>query len=196
MTSIVIAIPEAPPLQEQEPQITQNDYYTRDNPINATYILFWFVALLIIGSLLSFVFLVKKEKAVLAITSLASVVGIIVLASMIYLIVSQLLSIGYVADPDSLINLWLLIPVIFVTYLSYKLWNDKLFYKKYKLTFGFLTWGIILTIILSIVLFLIAIPFSDGDGFVVLVPISILFLGAIITFVLSVLGLIIDKKRK
>ncbi len=197
LTNFVIAIPEAPP-QLQEPQVDTIDAYEKENAsifTNSTYIFFWIVALVIIGLLLSFVFLIKKEKVALTIVSLASLTGIIILASMIYLTVSQILSIGYIADTDSLVNLWFLIPTIFMSYLSYKLWGDSLFYKKQKLTFGFLTWGIILTIILSMVLFLIIAPISDGDGLILLLPIIILFWGSLITFILSAIGFIIDKVK-
>jgi len=133
------------------------------------------------------------RKLAITITGLVSLIGIIILIITTFNILTQLINLGQIADPDSLeINIQIILPTIFVCYLFYNLWKKPEFYERYKLTTNLTIGGIILTIIIGI-LFFIYLIISKADLMGLLVLIAILILGAIISFILGIIGFILDK---
>jgi len=135
------------------------------------------------------------RKVALVILGLASLAGIISIISAIYLIFVQLITIGYIGDPDPIqFNIWIVFPTILAIYLTFKLWKDQTFYERYKLTVGFATWGIIITVLASL-LWTIFFVLNSQEGFGILISIGILIMGSVASLVLAIIGWFIDRKR-
>lgn len=120
------------------------------------------------------------RRFALILTGLASLAGIISILSMLFLFFVELIDHGQVYDTDPLVNLWLILPTIFVCFIFWKLWKEPDFYKEYKCTILIVLWGFIATLLLSGGLFLVLV-LTRADGFAYLAVIGLLILGAILT---------------
>ncbi len=134
------------------------------------------------------------RKFALAILGLASVGGLLILISSIISITSSLIRRGIVVDTDHYINIWIVLPVVLLCYLTYKLWSDPRFYNRYKTTVNMATWTIIITVVLALLMTLVLIV-TKSDPMGLLMVGTVLLMGAVLSFILAIIGFMIDRKR-
>ncbi len=145
---------------------------------------------------LALIFSLKNNRIMmLVILGLACLVGIISIISALFITISQLIGYGEIVDGDAIgFNVWIAIPVIFGFWLFFKLVKNKKAYEDYKLTINFAGWGIIVTILFAILILDLMTIYAGRDiGMGLIIPIIILIGGAVLSLVLSIIGLIIDK---
>lgn len=145
---------------------------------------------------LALIFSLKNNRIMmLVILGLACLVGIISIISALFITISQLIGYGEIVDRDAIgFNVWIIIPVIFGSWLFFKLAKNKRAYEDYKLTINFAGWGIIVTILFAILILDLMTIYAGRDiGMGLIIPIIILIGGAVLSLALSIIGLIIDK---
>jgi len=121
---------------------------------------------------------------------LISLVGIL---QILYAIFSYLTT----KDFDGLeLSMYILIPVLFSTYLFYNLLKNPDFFQKYNLSFKIFSYGIIIGLILAILEFLIEIIFFHGEGFIGLMSLFIFVIILIISFVTSLVTMLVTFFKK
>ncbi len=87
---------------------------------------------------------------------------------------------------------WFIIPTLLIFYLFYKGLKNPDFFDKYRKTFLFFIWGIIITTIISLISTIIV--FIQKDYLGLLVVTGIALIGIIISFILAFIGWIFDRK--
>ena len=123
-----------------------------------------------------------------------SIAGIIQLISAAYSSIIQLAVFGSVGDPDALqAAAWLVLPTILSIFLFFKLIKKPEYFDKYAWTISLFVWGVVITVVVALILsgFVIA----SGDPFGILAVVVVALFGFLISFVLAIIGWIIDRKR-
>ena len=135
------------------------------------------------------------KKIVLAILGLLSIGGIIQLLSTIYLSTVQVITIGSIVDPDALeISAWIIAPTILSVFLFFKLIKNPNIFNLYKRTFSYFIYGVITTLVISFIL--VAQVYRSGELMGLLAVIGIALIGLLISVVLSIVGFIVDRKKR
>jgi len=140
------------------------------------------------------------RKLSLWILGLASLAGIISLIIGLVKIITQLVvsgSIGY-GYPIEFIA-YAIIPIAYVCVMTYKLWKNEKFYERYKYALNIASWGIVITLLLTFLIFIYAlfeieVLGKDSEG--ILLPVLSGIIGIFISFAGSIIGLIVDLIRK
>jgi hypothetical protein len=135
------------------------------------------------------------RKLAITITGIFSLIGIMILIFFSYEILYQLRIFGYIGNSQPMeIGAWIILPTIFASYLFYNLWKKPEFYEKYKLTTDLTLYGIIGTVIVNLLL-LAHMIITNEDLLALLVVIGLLLLGAVLSFILGIIGFFIDRRR-
>jgi|ETNmetMinimDraft_2_1059921.scaffolds.fasta_scaffold03779_4 hypothetical protein len=134
------------------------------------------------------------KKLITALISLFTVAGIIQLLSASVSSIGQLIRLGNVADPDGLqFSAWIILPTILGTYASYRLLKDPTFFNRYKKTLTFFGWGIILTIIATLIMFTIVAISGELMGLIIVI--GVMGIGSLLSFILALIGWFFDRNK-
>jgi hypothetical protein len=183
-----------------EPSIEEQNtvnYRVQQRKISSILINIALVVSLIVGAIL-IIFLIRNpsKNFNLVIHSLLFLGGVIWLISMIFIFLFQFIKHGEIADPDILEMGWpLILPIILSGYLVFNLVRKENFSEEMKYSLN-LSSGIMIASILAIIfLKIIGYFFMAGDYGVDILIALIFLLGIICSFILGIIGLVIDKLR-